>query len=265
MADIEKQSGSFSTKDNNNYLNQPVSADTSHPDLNTEISNTINQSHTFDSAAYEDNSNQEMKNDVDSSMNISDYMVAFSSQTKCYCVGCVDMKDSTKISSMLGNTRMPRYYHIFLNSMSKILSRFGGFVIKNVGDSILFYFPESSKSDRRYGFMSCLEGILSMCEYRNHICSHLHDEDLPCVDFRVSADYGSVVLMKSNNSTSMDMIGPPVNMCTKINYAAATNGAVIGGDLYSMVKSFDDYKFKEVKGFSLGFKHAYPVYEIRWK
>ena len=58
------------------------------------------------------------------------------------------------------------------------------------------------------------------------------------------------------------MIGPPVNMCSKINHAAPTNGTVIGGDLYSMVHKFDDYKFKEVKGFSLGFKHSYPVYEI---
>jgi len=161
------------------------------------------------------------------------------------------MKDSTRISAMLGNEKMSRYYHIFLNSMSKILSRFGGFVIKNVGDNVLFYFPESSKSERKYGFMSCIEAILSMTEYRNHICSHLHDENLPCVDFRVSADYGSVVLMNSNNSASVDMIGPPVNMCSKINCTAATNGVVIGGDLYSMVKSFDDYKFKEVGDFHL--------------
>jgi len=68
--------------------------------------------------------------------------------------------------------------------------------------------------------------------------------------------------MKSNTSDSMDMIGPPVNMCSKINYAAPPNGAVIGGDLYSMVKGFGDYKFKEVNEFSLGFKHSYPVYQV---
>lgn len=40
------------------------------------------------------------------------------------------------------------------------------------------------------------------------------------VDYRISADYGSVVLMKSNNSESVDMIGSPVNMCSKIDHAA---------------------------------------------
>jgi len=71
--------------------------------------------------------------------------------------------------------------------------------------------------------------------------------------------------MRSNSSASIDMIGPPVNMCSKINHAAPTNGAVIGGDLYSMVHRFGDYKFMEVDNFSLGFKHSYPVYEVRRK
>ena len=88
------------------------------------------------------------------------------------------------------------------------------------------------------------------------------EEGLPCVDYLVSADYGSVVLMSSNSSSSIDMIGPPVNMCSKINHAADTNGVVIGGDLYSMVKSFEHYNFKEVKGFSLGFKYLYPIYKL---
>ena len=79
-----------------------------------------------------------------------------------------------------------------------------------------------------------------------------------------SADYGSVVL-KSNTSESLDMIGAPVNMCSKINYAATKNSSVIGGDLYRMVKKFDDYKFNEVKGFSIGLKYPYSIYEIQRK
>lgn len=206
---------------------------------------------TDDSA---ENSNQ--------SMSSSDYLVAFSGNTTNYCVGLVDMVNSTKIAAALGNGKISTYYEIFLNSMSKILSRFGGFVIKNVGDCLVYYFPESSKANRKYGFMSCLECSLAMIEYHDIICERLNKEGLPCVDYRISADYGSVVLMKSNNSESVDMIGPPVNMCSKINHAAMTNGAVIGGDLYSMVHKFSDYKFKEVKGFSLGFKHLYPVYGV---
>ncbi len=191
----------------------------------------------------------------------SDYMVAFSGLSKSYCVGIVDMVNSTKISSEMNEIAWCKYYEIFLNSMAKILPRFGGAVIKNLGDSLLYYFPESSRAIK-YGFMSCIECSLSMIDEHDVICENLKKEGLPCLNYRVSTDYGRVVIMKSNNSSSPDLIGPPVNMCAKINHAATTNGAVLGGDLYCMVKEFEDYKFKEIKGFSLGFKYSYPVYSF---
>ena len=195
-------------------------------------------------------------------MKPEDYMVAFSGNTENYCIGIVDMVNSTKIAATLGNKKIQAYYEIFLNSMSNMLSRFGGVVIKNVGDCLVYYFPESSKSNRKFGFMACLESCLAMTERHDDICKILNQNNLPCINYRISADYGSVVLMKSSNSDSIDMIGPPINMCSKINHAAQPNGVVVGGDLHSMVKHFDDYKFKEVKGFSIGFKHLYPVYEV---
>ena len=206
---------------------------------------------------------KETQNNLNYEMSVSDYLVAFSGQTENYCVGMVDMVDSTKIGATIGNAKISGYYQIFLNSMSKILSRFGGFVIKNIGDCLVYYFPESSKENRKFGFMSCLECSLAMIEHRDDICRTLNQNNLPNVDYRVSADYGSVVIMRASDSGSVDMIGPPINMCSKINHIATTNGVVIGGDLYSMVRYFDDYKFKEVKGYSLEFKHSYPVYCLK--
>lgn len=192
-------------------------------------------------------------------MKTTDYMVAFSGLSKSYCVGIVDMVDSTKISAEMNEVSWCKYYEIFLNSMAKIIPKFGGSVIKNQGDSLLFYFPETSKN-RKYGFMICIECCLAMIEKHDEICENSKQMGLPCLNYRVSADYGRVVVMRPSNSSSVDLIGPPVNMCAKINHAAPPNGIVIGGDLFSMVKEFDDYKFKEKKGFSLGFKFSYPVY-----
>jgi class 3 adenylate cyclase len=194
-------------------------------------------------------------------MDAPDYMVAFSGLTKSYCVGIVDMVDSTKISAEMNEMEWCRYYEIFLNSMAKILPRFGGKVIKNQGDSLLYYFPESSKA-RKYGFMSCIESSLAMIEEHDAICEILKNEGLPCLNYRVSADYGKVVIMKSNNSFSPDLIGPPVNMCAKINHLAQPNGVVIGADLYQNVKELNDYRYSQKKSLSVGFKFSYPVYSI---
>ena len=191
-----------------------------------------------------------------------DYMVAFSGQAKSYCVGIVDMIDSTKISANMHEREWCKYYAIFLNSMSKILSRFGGVAIKNGGDSLLYYFPESSNPKRKFGIISCLECSIAMAEAHDMICKLVRKEGLPPLNYRVSADYGKVVIMKSSNSSNIDVIGPPVNMCAKINHRADSNGVVIGGDFYEMAKHLDDYVFKQVKGFSIGLRYTYPIYSV---
>lgn len=93
----------------------------------------------------------------------ADYMVAFSGLANSYCVGIVDMVDSTKISSKMNEMEWCKYYEIFLNSMGRIIPRFGGVVIKNQGDSLLYYFPESSKSTNHV-LMRCLECSLKMID-----------------------------------------------------------------------------------------------------
>lgn len=194
-----------------------------------------------------------------------EYSVAFDSECKSYCVGCVDMVNSTKISAELGTRKISRYYQIFLNSMSQILSEYGGMVIKNIGDCLMYYFPSSAKPYSTYGFRSCIECNLALVEAHDFICEQLHSEDLPCLDYRISSDYGSVCIMQSNNSTSLDMIGPPVNMCSKINRIANPNEVVLGGDLHEVAKTFKDYNFKSKKGYSLGYKFDYPVYSVTRK
>jgi len=192
----------------------------------------------------------------------SEYLVSFLTQPSMYCVGIVDMVNSTKISAQIGPLKASRYYQVFLNSMSKIISEFNGSVIKNVGDCLVYYFPCSDRFNEKYDFTRCIECGLAMIYSQKYISQKLLREGLPSVDFRVSSDYGSVLIMKSNISKSIDMIGPPLNMCSKINHLAEKNQFVIGGDLFQIVKKFGDYHFKEINNFSLGFKHTYPVYSV---
>jgi class 3 adenylate cyclase len=188
----------------------------------------------------------------------SEYLVEFMTQSSRYAVGMVDMVNSSKISAQIGPIKSARYYQVFLNSMSKILSRYGGIVIKNVGDCLFYYFDNSEKND----LTNCVECSLEMTRSQKYISKQLISERLPSIDFRVSADYGTVLLMKTNISERFDMMGPPVNMCSKINRLAAKNQFVIGGDLFQMVKEFKTYQFKEINDFSLGFKLSYPVYSV---
>ena len=189
--------------------------------------------------------------------------ITFSSKCIDYCVGIIDIVNSTKISASLSGPKIGRFYSIFLNSMGSIVRKYGGVAVKNIGDSLLYYFPETADPTRKSGFIKCLECGLAMLAEHDSINTVLRMEGLPPVDYRVSADHGGIMLAKSSVSPIEDIFGPPVNMCAKINSKAAPNTAVIGGDLYQVVKHLDFYSFDEVKGCSVGFKHQYSVYTVK--
>lgn len=198
-------------------------------------------------------------------MSVSDYLVAFTTQSHSYCVGCVDMVNSTKISAVLSNGKLTEYYETFLNSMSKIIGKYDGKVIKNIGDCLLYYFPLSEDGKDLDGVAKGLDCGMSMIKAQQIISKQLVSKGLPSLSYRVSADYGNVVIMNANNSKEVDMIGPPVNMCSKINHSAKSNEFVIGGDCYEVVKKMNKYNFKEVKGYDIGFKSEYSVYKVESK
>jgi class 3 adenylate cyclase len=193
----------------------------------------------------------------------SNYCVTFSEKSVSYCIGLVDMADSTKIAAKLGMQKMSKYYQHFLNLMSKIIAEFDGQVIKNVGDCLLYYFPETRVWQDKGSIAKSLECSLAMLGAHEFLCNQMKTEGLPCIDYRISMDYGFVIPMRSTDSKSTDMIGPAVNMCSKINRCAEKNGVVIGGDLYHIARHLDGFSFKETQGYSVGFKHDYPVYRLK--
>lgn len=191
----------------------------------------------------------------------SDYLVQFSTRGQSFCVGFVDIVNSTKISAGLSAEKLPRYYEIFLNSMSKIIGKFGGKVIKSIGDSLLYYFPESSNFSEN-GIRSCLDCGLAMVQVQNIISEEMVIKKLPNLKYRISSDFGSVILMNTNFTNTVDLIGPPVNMCSKINRCAKDNEFVIGNDLHQITKNLRGYGFHEIKSCDIGLRYSYPVYNV---
>jgi class 3 adenylate cyclase len=176
-----------------------------------------------------------------------------------FCVGMVDIVNSTKITARLTTAKAGKYYSIFLNSMASVISQFGGKVIKNVGDSLLYYF----RLQKERSAASALECGMRMLDERTSLNILMKYEDLPQVNYRVSYDYGMVTIAEEMNSGRQDIFGPPVNMCSKINRCAKSNEMVVGGDMFVISKSTKTYMFKEVKTCPSDFKFPYPVYTVQ--
>ena len=200
------------------------------------------------------------------SMNLlKNCIIAFPGNAANYMVCIVDMVGSTKITAALSTEKSCKYYSIFLNVMATIAEEFNAKIVKNGGDSLLFYFPKTINPNEKPSLCYSLECGLNMIAAKEIVNGFMIREKLPPVKYRVSADYGTVMIAKQANSFEPDIFGPPVNMCAKINRNAPKNGIVIGGDMYEMVKDLDDYRYKQTDGFSIGLKYAYPVYTVERK
>jgi two-component system, OmpR family, response regulator ChvI len=190
--------------------------------------------------------------------------ISFLDRSLNCCVCFVDMVNSTKVTAEISDRQKVRqYYSIFINTMAVLAKNYGARIIKNAGDALIFYFPETSDSSNEGAFKDMLECFTTMILAHNVINAKLHSENLPSVSYRISADYGRVEVATSTSSTSEDLFGSTMNICAKINSMAEPNGIVIGGDLYQIVKSFsfiDKYQFRESRGYSIGFSQWYPVY-----
>jgi two-component system, OmpR family, response regulator ChvI len=190
--------------------------------------------------------------------------ISFLGQRFNYCIGFIDMVNSTNIAFGLVGTEISRYYSIFLNAIATIINNFGAKIIKNAGDALIYYFPKTSDINNKVAFKDVLEcGITMMAAHRS-INSKMQFERLPYINYRISADYGEMQLAKSSSSHSEDLLGTAINVCTKINSKAPANKMVIGDDLYHIVKYLDDYNFTSVGAFSTRLKHNnnYRIYLV---
>lgn len=196
--------------------------------------------------------------------------IKFSDQSQNYCVCIIDIVNSTLVTARITNAQhIRKYYSIFINTMATIARNFEGRVIKNSGDSVVYYFPNTSDSANECAFRNVLECCLTMIAAHSVINDKLYEEALPEVRYRISSDYGKVQIAQSNTSLTDDLFGTTVNLCAKINKMAKANSMVIGGDLYRNLISLstlrNDYDLKPAGFYSVGIKQAYPLYTVTCK
>ena len=189
---------------------------------------------------------------------LNDNMISFEEIHQNYCVGIVDIVNSTKIISKLSQKEGCVYYSVFLNTIGYIAQSHGAKVVKNIGDGVLFYFPKNSAQSLNCA-LECTAKMLEASEMINNI---FQKRKMPKIQYRISLDYGPLMLAKYLTSSCKDIFGPTVNLCAKLNRIAKPNGLVIGSDMYQIVKKSKQYKFIEVDELQSTLKQDYPVYLV---
>jgi len=172
-----------------------------------------------------------------------DNILYFSKKTVQCPVGIIDIVNSTNISVSLSEKKMEDFYGIFINDISNIIKKFEGIVVKNIGDSLLFYFPDtlekSHKSANQKSFEDAIKCGFAIIDYHSIINKKMGKLGLPKLDYKISFSYGRVRVAKILTSAVDDIFGPAINICAKINSLCPPNSIVVTQKLHDGLVSFD--------------------------
>jgi class 3 adenylate cyclase len=186
----------------------------------------------------------------------------FESSESC-AIMIVDMVNSTRTACQLGDScKLRLFYEIFINTMSDIVRSLDGRVIKNGGDSIICYFPSTKECTDESCLLPVLTCGLEMLDARISLNHGLQSLGLPAVSYRISADYGTHEVAKDIKSNTIDLFGPTMSLCAKINSLSPANSLVIGEDLYKLAKSFSGLAIRRYSEYRLDEEKGYVLYVV---
>ena len=193
--------------------------------------------------------------------------ISFYGKSKDYCVSIVDIVNSTRIvSEIVDADQVRKYYTIFQNTVSNIIEKHGAKTFKTLGDSLIYYFPMTEDSTNKIAFQRVMECSMDVLEACSPMNVELQREQLPSIGYRLSADYGRLEVARCSTSESDDLFGSTINICSKINRKATPNGMVIGGDLYTVLRSLgftENFRMHAIGEYAGGSsRYSYPIYSV---
>lgn len=192
----------------------------------------------------------------------------------------IDIVDSCERVKSISSKKVEYYYKTFIEKTADLIEQFGGFVLKNVGDCVIGFFPSGDSINENHDTtVLCGLSALDMIKNMN---SDFLENGLPPLNCRVSADFGEarVVQIKSRgNYSTLDLFGNALNKPTKILHHAKPGQMVIGGDLFAnfmsdfregirkkliRISSNDfGFDFKLVHRFDITGHENYPVFLVK--
>jgi len=176
----------------------------------------------------------------------------------------IDIVNSTEQTKRLSDTQQAEYYQRFIESTSDLIQSYGGYVLKNVGDCVIGFFPSSGFIVENHD-SAVLCGLTMFDMLKVSLNPYFVQRRIPSIKCRISADFGStkVIRVKANGGYSeIDLFGTAMNSVSKILHWAKPNQMVIGDSLFWQLVDADRVSFKILKRWDLRGKHSYPVYRV---
>ena len=122
---------------------------------------------------------------------------SYSESKATFVILHVDLVDSTKLSMTLPIDRLTTIIQAFAQELSLVISSYGGYVLKYIGDAILAFFIVDSQNDLYLRCINAVDCGCTMIKVIHHgINPILNQSDYPELRIRIGIDVGKNAVVK---------------------------------------------------------------------
>ncbi len=149
----------------------------------------------------------------------------------------VDLVGSTQITLELPEDKVAIIITCFAQEMAQTIRHHGGYVLKFVGDAVIGYFPaEENQLMPSDSAVLCAKSMLSVIQ--KGINPILNQYEYPDLAIKIGIDYGENMIVRYGSDAKkshVDILGPVMNIASKIQSMAKPNQILIGDDVYARI------------------------------
>ncbi len=183
----------------------------------------------------------------------------------------VDLVGSTTISMKLPPDKLSILISSFSQEMSYVIEKFDGYVLKFVGDAVIGYFvdDETSKIHAVDNAVGCAESMIKVVNQGiNPIL--IEKAGLSEISVKIGIDFGKNVVVRYGSDEKMayvDLLGPTMNVASKIQDLAKSNEILVGQEVYnrlnpSIRQFFSEVTKKQIIDWQHHSKNSKQIYQI---
>jgi len=148
----------------------------------------------------------------------------------------VDLIGSTKMSMELPSDKLSILVSSFSQEMAYVINAHNGYVLKFVGDAVIGYFVEDETSSFQTvdNAVGCAESMIKVAEQGiNPIL--IKKAGLSEIRIKIGIDFGKNVVVRygaDEKKAYVDLLGPTMNVASKIQDLAKPNQILVGQKIY---------------------------------
>ncbi len=146
----------------------------------------------------------------------------------------VDIAGSTQMSHDLSSLNLALIIQIFSQEVSLSIEKFGGYVLKFVGDAVIGLFPsDHNRKKAIINSLDCARYIQKVM--RNGINPVFKKHSIPEIAVKIGIEYGSALVLlygKNIAHAHIDLIGFSISITAKITSLSFPGEVIVGENIF---------------------------------